>query len=112
MRRSPKRFCGGSPACTKSRPQCASACLDALDIFTRFPHVILTGAPSSDDTNYIDIRQEPLPSGLGMLTIPMKVIIGRSRKAGQIYKPRVVMSGISWSTSAFVEAIESDLKSR
>lgn len=92
--------------------QCASACLDALDIFTRFPNVTLIGAPSSGDTNYIDVREEPLPSGLGALTVPMKVIIGRSRKAGQIYKPRVVMSGLSWSTSAFADAIESDLKSR
>ena len=92
--------------------QCGSACLDALDIFTRFPDVTLIGAPSSGDTNYMDIREEPLPSGLGVLTVPMKVIIGRSRKAGQVYQPLVVMSGISWSTAAFADVIESDLKSR
>jgi hypothetical protein len=36
--------------------QCASACLDALDVFTLFSNMVLIGAPSSADSTYMDIR--------------------------------------------------------
>lgn len=92
--------------------QCASACLDALDVFTRFPNVSLIGAPSSGDTTYIDVRKQPLPSGLGLVIMPMKTFIGRPRASGQVYRPRIVVSAISWSTSAFADAIEQDQENK
>jgi hypothetical protein len=38
--------------------QCASACLDALDVFTPFPNTKLIGAPSAVDSNYMEVRQQ------------------------------------------------------
>ncbi len=51
----------------------ASACLDALDVFTRFSNTKLMGAPSSTDSTYMDIRTRPVPSGLASVVIPNKV---------------------------------------
>ena len=52
---------------------CASACLDAIDVFKRFGNVKLIGAPTSADSTYMDVRRAELPSGKGGITIPLKV---------------------------------------
>ena len=62
--------------------QCASACLDALDIFTRFPNTRLIGAPSSADSTYLEVRPQPAPSGLSVVIIPNKMWVHRPRPAG------------------------------
>lgn len=52
---------------------CVSACLDAVDTFTRFEGVKLVGAPTSADTEYLETRRERLPSGRGWVTPPTKI---------------------------------------
>ncbi len=90
--------------------QCASACDDALDYFTRFPNTKLIGAPSSADSTYLDVRTQPLPSGLAKVVIPNKVYVGRPRANGEFYRPAIVNGSLSWSTQSFIDLIEADLK--
>jgi len=92
--------------------QCASACLDALDLFTRFPDVTLIGAPSATDTTYLDTRTEPLPSGKSQAVIPMKVWVGRPRASGEGYEPAIEVSELEWSTQTFLRRIEAHLQTR
>ncbi len=92
--------------------QCASACLDALDVFTLFENVKLIGAPSSADSTYMDVRSQALPSGLGAVTIPNKVYVGRARGAGFVYRPNIEVRDLDWSTQAFEGAIMSDIAQR
>jgi hypothetical protein len=89
--------------------QCASACLDAVDVFTRFPNVKLIGAPSSADSTYMDIRTEPLPSGLGGVVIPNKVYVNRPRGAGVAYRPAIEVRALDWSTEVFEDVVLADL---
>lgn len=89
--------------------QCASACLDALDVFTRFENVKLIGAPSSADSTYMDIRRQDLPSGLGAVIIPNKVYVGRARGAGFAYRPAIEVRDLSWSTDVFEAVVLRDL---
>ena len=91
---------------------CASACLDALDYFTPFENVTLIGAPSSADSTYMDVRTEDLPAGPGIAVIPNKVYVGRKRGWGEVYPADIEMTDLDWSTSAFLDAIESDLAAR
>jgi hypothetical protein len=89
--------------------QCASACLDALDVFTRFPNTRLIGAPSSADSNYLDIRVADLPSGLAKAIIPNKMWVNRPRKAGEVYRPSIEVRDLDWSTANFLAAVEREL---
>lgn len=89
--------------------RCASACLDAVDVFTRFGNVKLIGAPTSADSTYMEVRSQPLPSGRGVIVIPTKVWLGRPRAGGEIYKPHIAMDGLDWSTGSFLDRIERDL---
>ncbi|MFZ6741988.1 S41 family peptidase [Undibacterium sp. JH2W] len=89
--------------------QCASACLDALDVFTRFDNTKLIGAPSSADSTYMEIRIKTLPSGLARVVIPNKVYVDRGRAAGQIYTPAITVTDIAWSTENFLKVVETDL---
>ncbi len=92
--------------------QCASACLDAIDYFKRFPNTKLIGAPSSADSTYMEVRGAPLPSGMGGAIIPMKMWVGRPRGNGEYYTPDIIMSDFDWSTANFQAKIEADLKGR
>jgi hypothetical protein len=89
--------------------QCASACLDALDVFTRFPNTKLIGAPSSADSTYMEVRYAMLESGLAGAIIPNKVYVGRPRGNGVVYTPALVVKDVDWSTSTFLKAVERDL---
>jgi hypothetical protein len=91
---------------------CASACLDALDAFTRFPNVKLIGAPSSGDSTYMEARAQDLPSGQGRLVIPNKIWVGRPRGSGEFYPAHIELRDNDWSTKAFLERIEADLRTR
>lgn len=91
---------------------CASACLDAVDVFTRFPNTTLIGAPSSADSTYMDVRRHVLASGLAQVTVPNKVYVNRGRKNGQVYEPRLVVRDLVWSTAALLETVEADLARR
>lgn len=65
---------------------CASACLDAVDLW-RALGAIQIGRETSADTLYMDIRRETLPSGLSRAAIPMKVYRGRARGANVPWEP-------------------------
>jgi len=101
-----------APVYVITRGPCASACLDAVDVFTRFPNVKLIGAPTSGDTPYMDVRQTDLPSGMGRVVIPNKVWVGRPRASGQIYEPNILVTDLDWSTATFLDRIERDLAGR
>ena len=89
--------------------QCASACLDALDTFTRFPDTRLIGAPSSADSTYLEVRRQAAPSGLCTVIIPNKMWVHRPRPAGGFYKPDIEVTTLKWSIAEFQAAIEKDL---
>jgi hypothetical protein len=90
--------------------QCASACLDALDVFTHFPNTKLIGAPSSADSVYLEVRHATLPDGTSTIIMPTKMYRDRRRASGQVYRPAIEVDDLSWSTSAFEKIIEADLK--
>lgn len=89
--------------------RCASACLDAVDTFKLFANTHLIGAPTSADSQYIEIRTEPLPSGHGLAIIPTKMWVNRPRKGGEVYSPNVEATQLDWSTKAFLDLIQAQL---
>lgn len=59
--------------------RCASACLDFADLLLRvLPGVVHVGAPTSADTEYMEVRRVALPSGLGVI-LPTKIWRNRAR---------------------------------
>ncbi|WP_285712525.1 S41 family peptidase [Erythrobacter oryzae] len=92
--------------------QCASACLDAIDVFKLFPNTRLIGAPSSADSTYMEVRNPPLPSGMARAIIPMKMYVDRPRGNGEFYTPDIAMTDFDWSTQSFLKRIEADLGAR
>jgi len=89
--------------------KCASACLDALDVFTQFPSVKLVGAPTSADSTYLDIRFQPLPSDRGAVMLPTKIWVQRPRGAGEVYRPDIPVNDLDWTTTTMLDNIEWDL---
>ncbi len=59
--------------------KCASACLDFLDNALRFPGIVHVGLPTRADTPYMEVRAEPLPSGMARVNFAMKVYRNRPR---------------------------------
>lgn len=88
---------------------CASACLDAVDLFTRFPNVKLVGAPTSADSTYLEVIFEPLPSGRAGIVLPTKIWVGRPRRAGEVYRPDILVMDLDWTTATMLDHIERDL---
>ncbi len=72
---------------------CASACLDFLDIGLYLPHALQLGLPTSADTLYMDIAEQPLSETKNYLFYPMKVYQNRPRKTYQVYVPNVRFMG-------------------
>jgi hypothetical protein len=89
--------------------RCASACLDAVDTFKRFPNTKLIGAPTSADSTYMEVRVAQLPSGKGFAVIPMKFYSGRPRASGEVYQPDIELDHPDWSTARFLDRIETEL---
>lgn len=71
---------------------CASACLDALDLWLPLG-AVLVGGETSADTVYMDTRDAALPSGLSTAWVPMKVYRGRSRGHNVPYVPAHAWQG-------------------
>ena len=92
--------------------QCASACLDAIDVFKLFPNTVLIGSPSSADSTYMEVRDPALPSGMARGIIPMKMYVDRPRGNGEFYAPDIEMRDFDWSTQSFLRRIEADLAVR
>lgn len=78
---------------------CASACLDAVDLW-RALGAVHVGLTTSADTFYMDVRRQALPSGLGGIGVPMKVYRGRARGANQPVVPVHMFSGSIGDTAA------------
>lgn len=57
---------------------CASACLDAVDLWTALGARQI-GQETSADSLYMEVREIAMPSGLGSAVVPMKVYRGRKR---------------------------------
>ena len=91
---------------------CASACLDALDVFTRFPNTTLVGAPSSADSTYMEVRRHVLDSGLARVMVPNKMYVNRGRANGQFYPAALEVRDIRWSTANILKTVEDDLARR
>lgn len=91
---------------------CASACLDALDVFTRFPNTTLVGAPSSADSTYMEVRAPELESDRATVIVPNKVYVNRKRGNGQIYRPQIEVRDVVWSDAVFLRTVEVDLARR
>jgi len=66
---------------------CASACLDAAELWVHLG-AIQVGGETSADTLYLDAREDALPSGQARLSLPMKVYRGRARGANEPLHPR------------------------
>ncbi len=66
--------------------RCASACLDAMDLWLELGAIHL-GLPTSADTNYLEIRRYRLPSGLVGGSIPLKVHRNRARGSNEALLP-------------------------
>ena len=92
--------------------QCASACLDAVDVFKLFPAVKLVGAPSSADSAYLEVRTKMLPSGFAEVIIPNKMYVGRSRPNGGFYRPDLALADPGWSTANFLSMIKRDASTK
>lgn len=88
---------------------CVSACLDAVDLFTRFPGVTLMGAPTSADSAYLETRTEQLPSGRGSVVLPTKIWVDRPRAPGQVYWPQIPVNNLEWTTDVLLDHVERDL---
>jgi hypothetical protein len=73
-------------------PACASACLDGVDLW-KAAGAVQVGRETSADTNYMEIRDQALPSGLTTLSLPMKVYRGRPRGPNEPQRPAHVFPG-------------------
>jgi hypothetical protein len=71
---------------------CGSACLDAADLW-RALGAIQVGAQTSADTNYMEVREAVLPSGLARIAVPMKVYRQRERGSNAPLDPVHVYVG-------------------
>ncbi|POZ62461.1 S41 family peptidase [Chromobacterium alticapitis] len=79
---------GGKPRVALiTRSDCASSCLMFADLVKQIPGSVQLGQMTNADTMYMDVTNEPLPSGLGVLHLPMKVIRHRQRGSNQPYLP-------------------------
>jgi hypothetical protein len=82
----PQRFHTRARVYALTDSGCASACLDAMDVWTRLGAVPI-GRETSADSLYMEIRREALPAGLSVVSVPMKVYRGRPRQANQPFRP-------------------------
>ena len=65
---------------------CASACLDALDVWKTLG-AIHVGRETSADSLYMEVRDQVLPSGYAQVSVPMKVYRGRVRGLNEPHRP-------------------------
>jgi len=79
---------------------CGSACLDAMSLLANVPGVVHAGSVTSADTQYMEARTAPLPSGFATLVIPIKVYRGRVRPDGGYFTPAFRFGGLHWTDAA------------
>lgn len=78
---------------------CMSACLDAVDLWTRLGAKPI-GHETDADTVYMEVRNVAVPSGLGSMSLPMKFYIGRERGHNQPVEPAHRFEGDMNDTAA------------
>ena len=78
---------------------CMSACLDAVDLWTRLGAIPI-GHETGADTLYMEVRMIKLPAGVGGVSMPMKVYSGRARASNQPVVPRYRFDGDIADTAA------------
>ena len=78
---------------------CASACLDAVDLWTRLGAVQI-GQETNADTLYMELRDDALPSGMATTYMPMKVWRGRPRGSNVPAIPKYKFEGDMRNTAA------------
>ena len=83
---SPRRLHEDADVIVLTDSACASACLDALDLWLPLGGVH-AGAETSADTLYMEVGGQDLPSGLSRIGLPMKVYRGRARGNNEPYVP-------------------------
>ena len=79
---------------------CGSACLDAMSLLADLPGIVHVGSVTAADTQYMESRSAPLPSGLATLVIPIKVYRGRVRPDGGYFTPEIQFEGLHWTDEA------------
>lgn len=72
---------------------CASACLDFADIALNMPGVVHIGAETGADGLLMEVRSMELESDLGSLSLPIKVVRGRTRGNLEAYTPDIAYDG-------------------
>jgi hypothetical protein len=82
-----------------SNGTCGSTCLNFLDRVLFIPGARLIGSDSSGDTAMMEVREQPLPSGLVRLVIPQKVYRGAGRASLEAYTADVTYDG-PWDDAA------------
>lgn len=82
----PAKFNTRAPVYVLTDASCASACLDALDVWRKLG-AIHVGRETSADSLYMEVRQQALPSGYSTVSVPMKVYRGRARGLNEPYRP-------------------------
>jgi hypothetical protein len=85
---------------------CASACLDTVDLWKSLG-AVQVGGETSADTLYMELRVQPLPSGLAVLSLPMKVYRGRARGINEPHRPAHAYAGDLSDTPALEAWIRS-----
>jgi len=78
---------------------CGSACLDAADLWLALG-AVQVGQETFADSQYMEIRDVPLPSGYGVFRVPTKVYRDRPRGPNQSLKPRHPYEGNMADTKA------------
>jgi hypothetical protein len=78
---------------------CASACLDAVDLWKALGSIVV-GRETGADTNYMEVGGGSLPSGVARVGIPMKVWRGRLRGSNVTQVPRYRFDGMMSDTPA------------
>ncbi len=89
----------GGPVYVLTDWSCASACLDAVDLW-RALGAVHVGQTTSADTLYMEIRTVRSPSGIGEFSMPMKVYRGRSRGSNVPLAPVCKFDGDISETAA------------
>ncbi|WP_338763035.1 S41 family peptidase [Massilia sp. METH4] len=84
-----RRFAGKVAVITDS--DCASACLDFVDLIRLVPGSLHLGRTTASDTVYLERAAVPLPSG-NVLFMPMKVWRNRVRGDGEALVPHVELN--------------------
>jgi hypothetical protein len=87
--------------------RCYSACLDFADMLLPFPGVTHVGSSTGADSLYMEARLFDLPSGVGVLQLPMKVYRGRPRGSNVPYVPKVRFDGDMADSAALERWIQS-----